>query len=119
MGSSCRTETGKAPRAYNFGRVAIAMGFMSYKSWKGDFPWQEKSSYHLEQWMDAMTSKQTLAISKNGKLIKAFTGDIAYFTPSLTTDGLYLHVGANDKNSDQVSPHGWTFSNLVVTAQLQ
>lgn len=81
------------------------------------FPWTEDSDVHLRQWIDADLSQQTLEIWADGELAWTITGDVAYYDPALTTDGLFMHLGTIDADWGlHVSPYGWTFSNLRVCA---
>lgn len=107
----------EADRAFNYGRVEIASGAMSYVSWKSPYAWAVDSEVHLRQWIDADTDEQTLEIHEGGVLQWSMTGDVPYYDPALTTDGLYLHLGTQDADWGlHYSPHGWTFSNLLVCA---
>ena len=120
MGASARIETAAADRVFNYGRVDIAMGASSYISWKPNYPWAEDTDVHLHQSIDADTDEQILQVFEGGTMTSNSVGPVGYYDPSLTTDGLYLELGTEDADWGlHVSPHGWTFSNLLVCAWAQ
>ena len=117
FGSSARHETAKADRAFNYGRVEIAMGASSYKAWKPNFPWQEGETYDVVQTIDADTDEQILELWQGGEQVLTSVGDVAYYDPALTTDQLYLELGTHDADWGlHVSPWGWTFSDVELRA---
>lgn len=117
FGASARVEDANASRAFNYSRVEIAEGSASYTAFRTNYPWQENTSIHLDQWIDATTSEQTLEVSVDGVVELTSTGPVEYFVPALTTDGLFLELGTEDADWGlHVSPWDWTFSNLRVTA---
>ncbi|MCA9695460.1 MAG: hypothetical protein KC636_38130, partial [Myxococcales bacterium] len=113
LGASARIETNAADRAFNYGRVDIAMGAESYISWKKSYPWAEQTDVHLHQVIDADSDEQLLQIFEGGEMTANIAGPVPFFDPTLTEDGLFLELGTEDADWGlHVSPHGWTFSNV-------
>ncbi|MCC7542441.1 MAG: hypothetical protein IT379_39855 [Deltaproteobacteria bacterium] len=92
------------------------MGFMGYTSFRDAFPWTPGETYHLQVVLDAISRTQTLDISVGGETRLRRAGDIAYFDVSLTDSGWSLEIGSEESDGRDVSPVGWRYCDLAVTA---
>ena len=96
FGASARVEEANASRAFNYARVEIAPGPESYIAFRTNYPWQEHTSIHLDQWIDGTTHEQTLELYRDGALDLTSTGPVEYYDPALTTDTLEIQLGVED-----------------------
>jgi hypothetical protein len=110
-------DPGLARRAIFYSRVELAMGFMSYVSFRGNAAWRNGRSYEVEIRFDVDAQEQVLTITEGGTPIANVRGDIPYVDRSHTTSGFYLHLGGAESDGREVSAVGWSICDVVVTAE--
>lgn len=114
-------EAGLRRTTVFFGRVDLderppGEGYMGYTSFREAFPWRVGRTYHVRARLDAEGASQLLEIALDGEVVQTLTGAIAYFDPSLTSSGWTLELGGPETDHRDVSPVGYRYCDVRVTA---